>query len=229
MGLYDGEPSSADLAQAFHLPVALVIDSSAMAQTFGAVALGLGNYRASLSVHGVLANRVGGAGHAAMLAASLSGPAAAIRFLGALPQDEALAIPDRHLGLVQPEEIADLDARLERAADAIAPALNLDEIAPVSFPAEPRAEPPPPLLAGARIAVARDAAFSFIYAANMRLLESMGARVSYFSALAQEPRARVHPRGTEHRSAQLREELYRFVMRPRACPAADRHVEGPCG
>jgi cobyrinic acid a,c-diamide synthase len=187
MGLYDGEPSSADLAQAFHLPVALVIDGSAMAQTFGAVALGLSNYRPAVSVQGVLANRVSGAGHAAMLAASLAGPAGAIRFLGALPQDEAISIPDRHLGLVQPEEIADLDARLERAADAIAGTLRLDEIAAVSFPVEHRVEPPPPLLAGVRIAVARDAALSFIYPANMTLLESMGARVSYFSALAREP------------------------------------------
>lgn len=184
MGLYDGEPSSADLAQALNLPVALVIDGNAMAQTFGAVALGLLNYRPSLTLQGVFANRVGGTGHAAMLAESLRGPAAAIRFLGALPQDETLAIPDRHLGLVQADEIADLDARLERAADAIAP---LDEIGAVRFPVEQRAEPPLPLLAGVRVAVARDAAFSFIYPANMDLLQSMGAHVSYFSPLAREP------------------------------------------
>jgi cobyrinic acid a,c-diamide synthase len=187
MGLYDGEPSSADLAQAFNLPVALVIDGNAMAQTFGAVALGLRNYRPAVTLHGVLANRVGGTGHATMLAESLRGPAAGIRFLGALPQDEALTIPDRHLGLVQAEEIADLDARLERAADAIAPTLQLEKLGAVSFPAEQRAERPPPLLAGVRVAVARDAAFSFIYPANMDLLQSMGARVSYFSPLAHEP------------------------------------------
>jgi cobyrinic acid a,c-diamide synthase len=186
MGLYDGEPSSADLAQIFNLPVALVIDANAMAQTFGAVALGLGNYRPSLILQGVLANRVAGTGHAAMLAESLSGPAAAIRFLGALPHDEALAITDRHLGLIQAEEIADLDTRLERAADAIAPTLKLDEVSTVRFPAG-RAETPQPLLNGVRVAVARDAAFSFLYPANMALLQAMGARVSYFSPLAHEP------------------------------------------
>jgi cobyrinic acid a,c-diamide synthase len=186
MGLYDGEPSSADLAQTFKLPVALVIDGSAMAQTFAAVALGLKLYRPSLTLHGVLANRIGGARHAAMLAESLTGTAASIRFLGALPQDEALAIPDRHLGLVQAEEIADLDARLERAADAIAPTLNLDEIGAVTFAAEEPPAPPAPLLAGLRVAVARDAAFSFIYPANIALLESMGASVAYFSPLAHE-------------------------------------------
>jgi cobyrinic acid a,c-diamide synthase len=186
MGLYDGDPSSADLAEAFNLPVALVIDGGAMAQTFGAIALGLTQYRPALSIHGVLANRVASARHAAMLADSLVGPAASICFLGALPRDEALAIPDRHLGLVQAEEIADLDARLEHAADAIAATLRLEDIAVVTFDAGSGAGPPPPLLEGVRIAVARDAAFSFVYPANIALLQAMGACVAYFSPLNDE-------------------------------------------
>ena len=186
MGLYDGSPSSADLAQTFDMPVALVIDAYAMAQTFAAVALGLKQYRPGLVLHGVLANRVAGAAHAAMVGESLTGAAASIRFLGALPRDEALAIPDRHLGLVQAQEIDDLDARLDRAADAIATTLRLEEIAPVSFAADDEPEPPARLLAGVRIAVARDAAFSFIYPANIALLDSLGASVKYFSPLAGE-------------------------------------------
>jgi cobyrinic acid a,c-diamide synthase len=182
MGLYDGDPSSADLAHTFNLPVALVIDGNAMAQTFGALALGLNQYRPDLSLHGVLANRVAGACHAAMLAESLRGPAAGIRFLGALPQDAALAIPDRHLGLVQADEITDLHTRLDRAADAIATTLRLEEIPAVRFEAEAEAAPPR-LLAGLRVAVARDAAFSFTYAANLALLQSMGASVVFFSPL----------------------------------------------
>jgi len=187
MGLHDGDPSSADLALTFNLPVALVIDGSAMAQTFGAVALGLKNYRPELKFHGVIANRVAGAGHAAMLSESLIGPAAAIRYLGALPQDEVLAIPDRHLGLVQAREIADLDERLDRAADAIASSLQLAQIPEVTFVAgEEAAEPAPPLLTGVRIAVARDVAFSFAYPANLALLQSMGAALAYFSPLRDE-------------------------------------------
>jgi len=185
MGLYDGNPSSADLAQAFKLPVALVIDGNAMAQTFGALALGLKQYRPDLTLHGVLANRVAGTHHAAMLAESLIGPAAAIRFLGALNRDGALAFPDRHLGLVQAEEIADLDARLNGAADAIAATVRLEEIAPVSFEAEASAAPPA-LLAGVRIAIARDAAFSFTYRANLDLLQAMGASLAFFSPLRDE-------------------------------------------
>jgi len=186
MGLYDGDPSSADLAQTFNLPVALVIDGSAMAQTFGAIALGLKNYRPELKFHGVIANRVAGASHASMLSASLIGPAAEIRFLGALPQDATLAIPDRHLGLVQADEIPDLDARLDRAADAIAATLKLAEIPEVPFVAPDPVEPPPRLLTSVRIAIARDAAFSFAYPANLALLEAMGAAVTYFSPLEDE-------------------------------------------
>ena len=186
MGLYDGDPSSADLAQTFNLPVALVIDGSAMAQTFGAIALGLKNYRPELKFHGVIANRVAGASHASMLSASLIGPAAEIRFLGALPQNATLAIPDRHLGLVQADEIPDLDARLDRAADAIAATLKLAEIPEVPFVAPDPVEPPPRLLTSVRIAIARDAAFSFAYPANLALLEAMGAAVTYFSPLEDE-------------------------------------------
>ena len=182
MGLYDGDPSSADLAQQFGLPVLLVLDASAMARTFGALTLGLHAYRPELMLHGVLANRVGGAGHAAMLAHSLSGPAAAIRFLGALERDPALALPERHLGLVQAAELEDLECRLERAADAVGAALSLDDIPAVTF-TDAALEPPPPLLAGVRIAVAHDAAFSFLYAANLQLLRAMGAELVHFSPL----------------------------------------------
>ena len=183
MGLYDGEPSSADLAIEFGLPLLLVIDASAMAGTFGALALGLRAYRPQLRLYGVLANRVGGSRHAAMLAESLAGPAADIRFLGALAHDAAFAIPERHLGLVQAEDVVDLDARLDRAADAIGGSVGLDEIPQVTFEAQPGLEPPPLRLCGMRIAVAKDAAFSFVYAANVALLRAMGATVVYFSPL----------------------------------------------
>jgi cobyrinic acid a,c-diamide synthase len=187
MGLYDGQPSSADLAEEFGVPVAVVIDAGAMAQTFGAVALGLRRYRPALAFHGVLANFVAGQAHGAMLAESMQaesmrdapgGP----RFLGFLARDAALTVPDRHLGLVQAAEIEDLEARLDRGADAVAPALRLEELPRVSFEAQ-AAEPPAGLLAGARIAVARDAALSFIYPANLDLLRAMGAAVSFFSPL----------------------------------------------
>ncbi|WP_168563461.1 cobyrinate a,c-diamide synthase [Rhizobacter sp. SG703] len=178
MGLHDGTPSTADLALRFGLPVLAVIDGSAMAQTFGAIALGLASYRDGLSMAGVLANRAAGDSHAGLLRDSLP---AALRWWGALPRDEQIALPERHLGLVQASELDDLDARLDRAADALGP--DAGELPPaVSF--EPgSAEPVEPLLHGVRIAIARDTAFSFLYTANLALLQAMGASLVFFSPL----------------------------------------------
>lgn len=183
MGLFDGDPSSADLAQTFGVPVLAVIDGSAMAQTFGAVAYGLCTYRESLRVYGVLANGVGSAHHARMLRDSLRRP---LTFLGALPRDPAFQLPERHLGLLQAAEIPDLEVRIDAAAAALGEAVDFAAIPPVYFPkvSAPRS---PPLLEGLHIGIARDAAFSFLYRANLDLLRSMGARLTFFSPLEDSP------------------------------------------
>ncbi|WP_367847419.1 cobyrinate a,c-diamide synthase [Rhodoferax sp. WC2427] len=179
MGLFDGTPSSADLAQALGLPVLAVIDGAAMAQTFGALAHGLSSFRPGLQFAGVLANRVGSATHAQMLQDSLP---AGLRWWGALPRSADYALPERHLGLVQAAEVAQLDQRIALAAQAIGPSAE-GMASPVRFDPSP-AEPVPPLLAGVRIAVARDAAFSFLYAANLDTLRALGAELHFFSPLA---------------------------------------------
>ncbi|MFC4932017.1 cobyrinate a,c-diamide synthase [Massilia sp. GCM10023247] len=184
MGLYDGTPSAADLARAFGIPVLAVIDASAMAQTAGAVALGLRDY-GPVDLAGVLANRVASAGHARMVADSLRD----IALLGSLPR-QPQALPERHLGLVVPDELPELDAHL----DALADALELDEAAwqalPLLLP-EGLEGPEPPaveaLLAGRTIAIARDAAFCFLYPANLDTLRRLGAQLAFFSPLADEP------------------------------------------
>lgn len=183
MGLFDGSPSSADLAQAFDIPVAVILDAGAMAQTFGALALGLASYRPGLRMAGVLANRVGGPRHVAMLRDSVP---AHIPFLGAVPRRPDAALPSRHLGLVQAAEIADLDARLDAAAQAIAETALAELPPPVEITPPSAASPPPRHLAGRRIAVARDAAFSFVYPDNLLLLQAMGAELETFSPLANE-------------------------------------------
>jgi cobyrinic acid a,c-diamide synthase len=183
MGLFDGAPSSADLAMAFGVPVALVISAQAMAQTFGAVAFGLATYRPGLSVHGVLANHVGSERHAQMLQESLP---ADVRWLGHLGRSERIALPERHLGLHQAGEIDALDERIDAAAHALADTALAELPAPVLFEAPPP-EPLPRLLDGRHIAIARDAAFSFIYPANLDLLQALGARLSFFSPVADEP------------------------------------------
>ncbi|MBR0566766.1 cobyrinate a,c-diamide synthase [Azoarcus sp. L1K30] len=180
MGLFDGAPSAADIACRFGLPVMTVIDARAMAQTFGAVAHGLASYRPQLPFAGVLANQVGSPRHADMLAASLP---AGMRWFGAVLRDADGTLPERHLGLMQAAEISDLDARLDRLADNLA-RTGAAELPPaVTFDAAP-ITPTPPLLAGHRIAVARDAAYGFIYPANLDALRALGATLTFFSPLA---------------------------------------------
>ncbi|MDO9238003.1 MAG: cobyrinate a,c-diamide synthase [Aquabacterium sp.] len=182
MGLYDGMSSSADLAMRLGLPVMAVIDGSAMAQTFGAIACGLAHYRPGLQLAGVLANRVGSEAHALMLKESLPD---GLRWFGALPRDEDIALPSRHLGLVQAQEIIDIDTRLDRAAQALG-RLQPDMPGAVRFsrpdlPIDQRITSTP--LLGVTIAVAKDAAFAFIYPANIDTLRALGADVVYFSPL----------------------------------------------
>lgn len=180
MGLFDGDPCSADLAVACGIPALPVIDARAMGQTFGAVALGLASYRKDLKVHEVIANRVGSAYHAQLLGESMP---EGISLLGAIPRSESFSIPDRHLGLVQASELPHLDEYLDAAANVLKEA-GLDKLpAQVTLQA-PAPQPPKPLLAGRRIAIARDDAFAFIYRANLDLLRAMGAELSYFSPLA---------------------------------------------
>lgn len=201
MGLFDGDPSAADLAQRFGVPVLAVVDASAMAGTFGALAFGLQHYRPGLPWAGVLANRVGSARHADMLQAGLREPqdwlGALVRVtlkadvgvdVGAARAAGAL-LPERHLGLVAAHELLDSQQRLDAAADALAAtplgqmtAQDLQRWA-VDFPAPAHTAAVPALLAGRTVAVARDAAFCFIYAANVQCLTQMGARVVFFSPL----------------------------------------------
>ena len=188
MGLFDGQPSAADLAQRFDLKVIAVIDASAMAGTFGALAWGLQHYREGLNFSGVLANRVASPGHAVMLEDGLRDPA---QWLGALMRNEALTLPERHLGLVMDHELGDAMARLDVAADALAATrlgrMAIDELQAwaVDFEAgDAWADGvPASALQGRTIAIARDAAFCFLYAANIDCLRVMGAELVYFSPL----------------------------------------------
>lgn len=201
MGLFDGEPSAADLAQRLGLPVLAVIDASAMAGTFGALAFGLQHFRPGLPWAGVLANRVAGERHAGMLRDALGarpGDAAAPSWLGAVMRDACFELPERHLGLTVAAELPDALARLDAAADALAATElgRMDDLAlqrwrvplaadTVGTPAA--AASVPRLLTGHTLAVARDAAFCFLYPANLDLLQAMGAELRFFSPLADEP------------------------------------------
>lgn len=180
MGLFDGDPSSADLAEKLGVPVLAVIDARGTAQTLGAIAYGLANLRPGLPFAGVLANGVASARHAEMIT---QGMPSDIRYFGGLPRDSQFVLPDRHLGLVQAQEIIDLESRLSAAATSIA-ATGLAELPPAVACTQPERETPAQLLSGIRIGIARDSAFSFIYVANLDVLRAMGATLVFFSPLA---------------------------------------------
>lgn len=179
MGLFDGSPSAADLARCFGVPVMAVINGAAMAQTFGALAVGLATYQPDLPFAGVLGNRVGSQRHSDLIRDSLPDW---IRWYGALPRSAEVELPSRHLGLVQAEELADLDARLDAAADALAASAEVALPPAVAF-AAPAAEPLEPWLEGVRIGVARDTSFAFLYQGNLDLLQRLGAELVFFSPL----------------------------------------------
>lgn len=181
MGLFDGTPSAADIAERFGIPVLALIDAGSMAQTFGALAHGLATYRPGLPFAGMLANRAASARHTEMLRDSLP---AGMGWFGALPKSSD-SLPERHLGLLQAAEIDNLEARLDKLADALQASAAVDLPKPVNFAEAP---PPalPPLLAGRRIAIARDAAYGFIYPANLETLQGLGAELHFFSPVAGE-------------------------------------------
>lgn len=156
-----------------------------------------------------------------------------LRWCGHISGNDEIELPDRHLGLHQAAEIDDLDARLDRAADALAHTALAELPPPVEF-GTPAKEAPPRLLAGKRIAIARDAAFSFIYPANVTLLETLGAHVDYFSPLADEALpehadALYLPGGYPELHAALLAGNTRSAATIRAHAAAGKPVVAECG
>lgn len=183
MGIFDGEPSSADLAAKFNIPMALIMDVRAMAQTAAAIAIGLANYRSDIKVTGLIANNCTTQRHRQLIEESLP---ESLPLLATLPRSEQVALPERHLGLMQASEIqAELEISFEAAADWLVDA-GLEDIlqrfAQVEFfPAKLPIEKP--LLKNKVIAIAQDEAFSFIYQANINILRELGAEIQFFSPL----------------------------------------------
>lgn len=190
MGMFDGDPSSADLAARFGIPMAIVMDVKGMAQTAAALATGLANFRGDVQVAGLIANRCGSERHAELIRDALPEN---LPLLATLKRDETIILPERHLGLVQASEVKDeLEERFEAAVEWLKETndkglLSLPEAVPFYPVKSPLVEPDDEniesWLTGQTIAVAKDAAFSFIYDANLSALKSMGAKIVFFSPL----------------------------------------------
>ena len=178
MGLFDGQSSTAELATLFGVPVLAVIDASAMAQTFAAVAYGLSHYQPDLEFAGVFANRVGNLHHYKMLTPALH---ADIDCLGWLPGSELISLPERHLGLHHANEVEQFESILEQMDQQLSLEENLLKTK-VKF--DPVAEQlVGNELDGITIAIAEDAAFTFLYKSNIECLIKLGAHITYFSPL----------------------------------------------
>lgn len=196
MGLFDGAPPDgrgavADLARHLSLPVVLIVDAGRMAQSVAPLVAGFAAHDPAVQIKGVILNNVGSARHATMLRRALA--SLGLPVLAVMPRRADLAMPSRHLGLVQAGERADLDAFLDRAADALAegvagdtpfdPAPLMALATPLSAPATaPRIAPP-----AQRIALAQDRAFAFAYPHLLADWRAMGAEVIPFSPLADDP------------------------------------------
>lgn len=181
MGLFDGEPCSADLAELMKIPAVAVVDVAGVAQTLGAIGYGLAHYRPGFPLLGLFANGVASPRHEEMLR---QGMPHGINYVGSMPRNLQFKLPERHLGLVPAAEVSDLDRRIDAAAVLIGATELARMPAPVEFAAPEADVPAPPqLLAGQRIAVARDKAFSFIYPGNLDLLRKLGASLVFFSPL----------------------------------------------
>jgi len=193
MGLFDGilgEPgrsgAASDLARLFGLPVLLVLDVSGQSQTAAAVACGFMHYDPTVKMAACVLNRAGSERHRKLSGDAIS--AIGLTVVGTILRDPTLTLPERHLGLVQASEHPQMDAHIDRLADAMEQSLDLDAIFEAARPFDipsgttEKALPPP----GQRIALAEDAAFTFLYPHIKREWQAMGAEIVRFSPLADE-------------------------------------------
>jgi cobyrinic acid a,c-diamide synthase len=179
MGLFDGsakdQGSSADIARLLDLPVIIVLDAKAMAYTAAAILYGLKNFDTRLKIAGVIFNFVDHAGHYRLLVEACE--AIGIKPLGFLPANPSLHIPERHLGL----DTTANEPAIAAAAEHVKKYVDLDTLLAITQ-ATPILLPPTttPSTPHKKILIARDEAFHFLYAENIRRLAQWG-QIAWFS------------------------------------------------
>lgn len=189
MGLFDGaimeEGSTADLSEATGWPVILIIDAAAQGASAGAVLRGFATHRPKLAPAGVIFNRVGGVRHKSILQEAAIKAAPDVKILGFVPRTIDLNLPDRHLGLIQAVEHANLENFLNLAASLVEKNIDIDAFLslaqPLKLSGDVTSYPIAPL--GQRIAIADDEAFSFRYQITLNGWKSQGAELCFFSPL----------------------------------------------
>lgn len=194
MGLFDGITgvpgrigATADIAARFRLPVLLLLDVAGQSQSAAAVVRGFASHEPAVRIAGVILNRVGSERHRVLVADAIAG--LGIPILGAVPREETVALPERHLGLVQAGEHRDLAMRLDQLATLAERHIDLAAVVASSTQTTLPAVDPTSALAppGQRIALASDAAFTFIYPHVLQGWRRAGAEIVTFSPLNDEP------------------------------------------
>jgi len=188
MGLFDGASadslsgSSAEIAQLIAAPIALVCDASGMARSLAALVRGFASFEPDIAPRAVICNRVGSAGHLALLSRAQPD----VPILGGLLKQSSLRFPERHLGLCAAQE-ADHEATFETWADQVEAHCDVPALIALARSAPPLPAATAPTARAAarcRIGIARDAAFHFYYDENLHLLQDAGAELVAFSPLA---------------------------------------------
>ncbi|CAL78609.1 Cobyrinic acid a,c-diamide synthase [Bradyrhizobium sp. ORS 278] len=245
MGLFDGAPqagraargSAADLAALLGWPVLLVLDVSGQTETAAAIALGCARFRDDVVIAGVILNQVASERHRALIAPAFA--TIGIDVLGALARDRQLTLPERHLGLVQAQEITAIETHLDRLAAQISQSVDLGAVQALARPMRTSGEAversdfginPP----GQRIALASDAAFSFNYPHLQRHWRAAGADIVPFSPLnddAPDPSADAVwlPGGYPELHAGRLASAPSFLQGLRAMAARGVPIHGECG
>lgn len=249
MGLFDGAASgtgsTGDLAATLDLPVILVVDAERQSQSIAALVHGFATWRPNVRVAGLILNRAASTRHERMLRAALA--ELDIPILGVLPRRDTLVLPDRHLGLVLPDEVAAFDEVVARASEAVTDFIDLNVLLALSSPLVPAGTSPlvgevgrgravsttlPPL--AQHTAIARDAAFAFIYPHWLRAWHNAGTTLSFFSPLADEtpdPSARAVflPGGYPELHAGLIARSQKFMASLDEFSRTGRVIYGECG
>ncbi len=195
MGYYDGVGGTTTMASSYELskvtktPVVLIVDAKGASVTLAATIRGIMEYKKDSRIAGVILNRVSPMFYSRLK--QVIETECGIPVLGYLPEDASFAVPSRHLGLLQPDEMQKQRDWVETVAEAVMKTIDINgifeiaaqaEMLQIQKPADVRQDCKFP--SGYRIGVARDAAFSFYYRENLRMLEDMGAELVYFSPLA---------------------------------------------
>jgi len=205
-GKYDFSfASTAHVAYLLNLPVLFVIDCSRLSGSVAAIAHGFRSFNPDLKFAGLVLNRVASDRHLELLQDALK--PLNLPILGVLRRDEAVTIPDRHLGLIPAEELPNLHAAIDKLADLAAVSFDWEQLLPLlaatrngggegSEQLSGRHSLPSDIVTqkddvvnslgkqfGVKIAVARDRAFNFYYQDNLDLLEELGAQLVFWSPL----------------------------------------------